>query len=70
MGIFAKEEPEPITINGNPLHCVVCRHDTFYERRAQLHGPFATLFNLEWTAPTATCIICSGCGYVHWFMQS
>ena len=62
MGIFGKEEPEGVTVKGAPLHCIVCQHATFFQRRAQLHGPVATLFNLEWTAPTATCVICSQCG--------
>ena len=70
MAIFGKEEPEAVTVNGKPLRCVICQHGTFYQRRAQLHGPVATLFNLEWTAPTATCVICSACGHVHWFLQS
>ena len=70
MGIFGKEDPEEVTVNGKPLRCVVCQHGAFYQRRAQLHGPVATLFNLEWTAPTATCVICSQCGHVHWFLQS
>ena len=70
MGIFGKEEPEEVTVKGKPLRCVICQHGAFYQRRAQLHGPVATLFNLEWTAPTATCVICSECGHVHWFLQS
>ena len=69
MPIFGKEEPEEVTIREIPLHCVVCKNAGFYRRRAQLHGPVATLFNLEWTAPTATCLICSFCGYVHWFIE-
>ena len=70
MPIFGKEQPEAVTVNGAPLFCVICKHDQFFERRAQLHGPVATLFNLEWIAPTATCVICSRCGSVHWFLQS
>jgi len=69
MPIFGKEEPEEVTIRDIPLRCLVCRNGTFFRRRAQLHGPVATLFNLEWTAPTATCAICSECSYVHWFLQ-
>jgi len=69
MGIFGKEEPEEVTLNERPLRCLVCQNGAFYRRRAQLHGPVATLFNLEWTAPTATCVICSECGYVHWFVE-
>jgi hypothetical protein len=67
MGIFGKEEPEAVEILGKAFHCQVCQHDTFYQRRAQLHAGVATFFNLEWAAPTCDCIICSYCGYIHWF---
>jgi hypothetical protein len=70
MVIFGKEQPEEVTVHGKPLSCVICQNGSFYQRRAQLHGPVATLLNLEWTAPTASCVICSACGYVHWFLQS
>ena len=70
MGIFSKDEPEPIEVNGRSLRCVVCENGTFYKRSAQLHGPVATLFNIEWMSPTCTCVICSACGYVHWFVSS
>ena len=69
MGIFGKEDPEEVTLNERPLRCLVCLNGTFYRRRAQLHGPAATLFNLEWIGLTATCVICSECGYVHWFLE-
>jgi hypothetical protein len=23
--------------------------------------------NIEWTSPTCDCMVCSQCGYVHWF---
>ena len=68
MGIFGKEEPETIELNGKPLRCVVCQHDTFYQRKAQLHGGVATFFDVEWASPTYLCLICSECGYIHWFV--
>lgn len=67
MGIFGKEEPEPVEMLGKAFHCQVCTHDTFYTRRAQLHAGVATFFNLEWASPTCDCVICSYCGYIHWF---
>ena len=68
MSIFGKEDPETVTVNGESLQCLVCRNTSFYRRSAQLHGAVATFFKLEWTAPTCTCVICSSCGYVHWFL--
>ena len=56
-----------VDVHDRPLHCLVCEHDTFYRRRAQLHGRMATMFNVEWTAPICDCMVCSACGYIHWF---
>lgn len=70
MGLFDKHDapPAPFEIRGRALTCQICRNTTFHERRAQLHGGLATLFNVEWASPSAACLICSECGYVHWFM--
>jgi hypothetical protein len=64
MGLFSKDGPEPATVNQKPLTCQVCSNGLFWQREASLHG----LFNLKWTAPTCTCLVCSTCGYVHWFL--
>ena len=68
MGLFSKSEPEGFDVQGKPLRCVVCGHQTFHKREAQLHGPVASFFDLEWTGATANCIVCAECGYVHWFL--
>ena len=70
MSPFGKShpEPEPVEVQGRPLQCVVCRHGAFWRRDAQLHGGVATFLNLEWMSPTAACLVCSRCGYVHWFL--
>jgi hypothetical protein len=39
----------------------------FYRRQAQLHTRNSTLFNVEWLDPVCDCVVCSACGYVHWF---
>jgi predicted nucleic-acid-binding Zn-ribbon protein len=67
MGLFGKSEPEVVMVLDAPFRCQVCRNDTFWQRQAQLHAGVATFFNLEWASPTCTCVICSRCGYVHWF---
>lgn len=52
---------------GAPLACLVCAHDRFAIRRAQL------VDRVSWTGdrvrggPVATCVTCTRCGYVHWF---
>lgn len=70
MGLFGNsdQEPQPIEIAGRSLICVVCSNGSFWHRRASMHGPTSSLFNVEWAAPVADCAVCSACGYVHWFM--
>ena len=67
MGLFGPEEPETVNVLDKRLRCQVCGGETFYSRKAQLHTAVASFLDLEWTAPTCTCVICSRCGYVHWF---
>ena len=69
MGLFTADEPKQYAIDDKQLICMFCRNDTFTTRREQLHSPGRTFFNLEWTDKTATCFVCSSCGYLHWFMR-
>lgn len=69
MGLFTAEEPKRYEIDGKQLTCMFCQKDHFHTRQEQLHSPTRTFFNLEWTDSTATCFVCSSCGYMHWFMR-
>lgn len=62
MGLFGKEAPETVEVNGKASGCQVCGHELFWQRRAQLHSGVATFFNLEWASPTCECLVCSACG--------
>ena len=66
MGLF-KDDPEPAEVLDKPLRCQVCGNEGFYKREAQLHTAGMSFMNLEWASPTCTCLVCSMCGYVHWF---
>jgi hypothetical protein len=68
MGIFGQSEPQPVRVSGLPLKCEICKHDRFWKKSAQLNTAVATFFNFDWANPTATCYVCAGCGYVHWFL--
>jgi hypothetical protein len=70
MGLFGKEEPEPANVLGKSVSCQVCSANMFYTRKGQLHGAMASFFDLEWTAPSCTCVICSQGGSVHWFFPT
>ncbi|MCR4419423.1 MAG: hypothetical protein QHH27_03000 [Clostridia bacterium] len=68
MALFGKREPEQVQILEKDLACQVCGHDRFWRRQAQLNTAVATFFDLDWTNPSATCLICARCGYIHWFL--
>jgi hypothetical protein len=67
MGFFGKEAPETVEVNGTAFRCQVCKHETFWQHRAQRHSGVATFFDLEGASPTCHCTISSACGDVHWF---
>ncbi len=67
MGIFGKKRPEEVEVVGRPLSCEMCGKQ-FWRREAQLNTAVATFFNLDWTNPTALCLVCDGCGYIYWFL--
>ena len=68
MGLFEKAEPMAVEIADKPLACLVCGHDTFWKREAQLNTSTASFFGFDWANRTGTCYVCAQCGYIHWFL--
>ena len=68
MGLFGQSSPETVQVAGIDLRCEICKHDRFWEKEAQLNTAVATFFNFDWANATATCYVCDGCGYIHWFL--
>ncbi len=69
MGLFSTEKPKRITIRtGEPLACLVCQFDRFFERKGQLNSALASFLNLDWANATAECWVCGRCGHIHWFL--
>jgi hypothetical protein len=64
------DAPRGYEINGKSLQCVVCAGSIFTQRPAQLNTRVATFFGFDWANPTARCVICATCGYIHWFMPT
>jgi len=65
---WLKKDPIGVDIQGRELKCLVCGHDAFWKKEAQLNTAGASLMNLEWTSPTGNCYVCAKCGYIHWFL--
>ena len=68
MALFEKIKPEEVSVCDRPFSCMACGNDRFWRRKGQLNTALATFFSLDWTNPTATCVVCTRCGYVHWFL--
>ena len=55
-------------VTGASLTCLVCAHDLFLERPAQIRFASSRLFLFQgWQ--TAKCRVCARCGFVHWFQE-
>ncbi len=68
MGLFTSDEPVQYEIAGGLFRCHTCKNDLFWKREAQLNTAVATFFNLDWANKSATCLVCSECSYIHWFL--
>jgi hypothetical protein len=68
VGVFGNKEAETVVIAGRQLHCTICDHARFWQRRAQLNTAVATFFHFDWLNASAMCIVCEKCGYIHWFL--
>jgi len=68
MSLFDKAEPIGVDIRGRPLACLVCGHEGFWKREAQLNTAAASFFNFDWANRSGLCYVCAQCGYIHWFL--
>ena len=68
MDMPTAKNAAPTQVAGLDLHCEICRHDRFFERQGQLNTAVASFFSFDWVDPTARCLICANCGYIHWFL--
>lgn len=70
MSMFGSPEPEDVRVSGIDLQCVICHNAKFWHRQAQLHTAFLSFLDIEWLGRNADCLVCSKCGYVHWFLPT
>lgn len=54
-------------VNGRPLTCLVCGHDTFRQRAIAMNTTGLSFLDLDWLNRTARAAICTECGFVHQF---
>ncbi|KKM09925.1 hypothetical protein SY88_16905 [Clostridiales bacterium PH28_bin88] len=53
--------------NGIQVICGHCKNDFFHKGNALLNTRGLTFLDLDWLNQSATTLICTRCGYVHWF---
>lgn len=68
MGIFSAPEPKQVDVLGKAIKCLVCGHDRFHQREAQLNTAGLTLLKLDWMNSSGLCAVCDQCGFIHWFL--
>lgn len=68
MKLFEKAEPQIVEVMGKEFKCPVCDNVNFWTRRAQLNTAVASFFNVDWANQSATCLVCSECTHISWFL--
>jgi hypothetical protein len=68
MSLLGKAEPKSYEVQGKLLKCLVCAHDEFHKREAQLNTAGMSFMNLDWANASAVCFVCEKCGHIHWFL--
>ena len=70
MAIRWVKEPEEVEVGGKRFHCTASGNDRFHRRKALLNTSWATFLGFDWANRQAHCLVCSNCGYIHWFLPS
>lgn len=55
------------TIHGVQIVCLQCKNLFFYKGNALLNTRGMTFFGLDWLNEAAVTLICTDCGFIHWF---
>ena len=61
-------EPEGVEVCGKPFLCTACGNDRFHRRKALLNASCTMFLGFDWVNRQADCVVCSNCGYIHWFL--
>ena len=67
-----KEGPDPsgYAVAGRPVRCPHCGTQKFTQGTALLNSRARTAFNVDWTDPSATLLVCAECGRIEWFAST
>ena len=57
-----------VTVDARRLLGTDCGNDRYRERGSLLNSRSGELFGIAWADQKATNLICTHCGYIHWFL--
>ena len=55
--------------DGTRVLCIYCRNALFHKGAALLNTRGMTFFGLDWLNESAITLICTKCGFIHWFAK-
>jgi hypothetical protein len=55
------------TANGKEIACLQCKNIHFHKGRALLNTRGMSFLGLDWLDEAAVILICTDCGFIHWF---
>jgi predicted nucleic-acid-binding Zn-ribbon protein len=67
-GLFSEPEAEAVEVDDRVLKCLICGHDRFNMREAQLNTSGMSQFGLDFLNTSGACAVCDNCGFIHWFL--
>ncbi|MGH9309552.1 MAG: hypothetical protein ACRD1U_09270 [Vicinamibacterales bacterium] len=60
-------QPGEYSIAGRPIRCPHCGERKFALGSALLNTRVRSAFNVDWTDPSATTLVCAECGRIEWY---
>jgi hypothetical protein len=64
----AEDAGKQVVVCGDKtLVCCACGNDAFRQRGGSLNSALANMLGLEGSDRAPRCLICTRCGYIHWF---
>jgi len=68
-GFKTANDPTEFTVAGRPVRCPHCGETKFSQDSALLNTRVRSAFNVDWTDPGATILVCAECGRLEWFLD-
>lgn len=63
-----KERHQVFLPSGDKLECTVCRVDEFIAMPGSISSRALEFFGFAFASPRTAVVVCTNCGYGHWFL--